>query len=79
MMFSKDEIITKCQEVTKSNPNNRCCKYAILYLQSEAANILSDEGEKNMVLQQLQNIFFIHLLSHSIRFTKIHEMYQDRP
>ena len=38
------EIIKKCADILKENPGNRCCKYTIEYLSSDAGKALSNEG-----------------------------------
>jgi hypothetical protein len=43
-----EQLISKCQEVLKQNPNNRCCKFSVQYLGSDHARSLSNAGENHM-------------------------------
>ncbi len=40
----KAELSTKCEEILAENPDNRCCKYVIKFLSSEAGKTISAEG-----------------------------------
>ena len=40
----KSELLTKCEEILEKNPDNRCCKYVIQYLDTEEGKSLSNEG-----------------------------------
>eukprot|EP00957_Ditylum_brightwellii_P103320 7874299-Ditylum_brightwellii.AAC.1 len=37
------ELLAKCKEVLSENPNNRCCKHAIQYLNSDEGKNMSNE------------------------------------
>jgi hypothetical protein len=43
--LKKKEVVTKCEEIVKQNPNNLSCKYAIEYLQSDEVKEMTDEGK----------------------------------
>jgi hypothetical protein len=40
----KSMLVSKCTDILKDHPGNRCCKYCIEYIKSEEANALSNEG-----------------------------------
>jgi hypothetical protein len=42
---ASEQLIAKCREISEQNPNNRACKFALQYLDSEHAKSLSNEGE----------------------------------
>ena len=58
---SLEELVAKCQQVLKQNPNNRCCKYAIDYLSSEDVTILSSEGTSKAKIVSIQQLIFLNL------------------
>jgi len=39
------ELLAKCEEVLSENPDNRCCKHAIQYLNSDEGKNMSNEGK----------------------------------
>ena len=41
----KAELLTKCEEILKEHPENRCCKYVIKYLGTDDGKNLSPKGE----------------------------------
>jgi hypothetical protein len=41
----KSELLTTCEEILEKNPDNRCCKYVIKYLDTEEGKKLSNKGE----------------------------------
>jgi hypothetical protein len=42
----KAELLTKCEDILSGNPDNRCCKYVMKYLESDEGKKLSAEGKK---------------------------------
>jgi len=40
----KSMLVSKCLDILKDHPGNRCCKYCIEYIQSEEGKSLSNEG-----------------------------------
>lgn len=39
------QLVSECKNVLEQNPKNRCCKFALSYMDSDAAKSLSNEGE----------------------------------
>jgi len=58
------ELLAKCEEVLSENPDNRCCKHAIQYLNSDEGKNMSNEGK--LVIYEWLFLMQVNFVNHRI-------------